>query len=98
MLHRFRERAYVLPDDVRAIEDGEYFRQLQAPVRTIDLDQWGQPVATYRSRQRDDFAHAEVYATLAAIRATLGDGGVLFIAYGPGGLEVVEPERSDYAR
>ncbi len=91
MLHRFRERAYVLPDDVRAIEDGEYFRQLQAPVRTIELDQWGQPVATYRSRQRDDFAHAEVYATLAAIRAALSEGGVIFISYGPGGLSSSSP-------
>jgi len=96
-LQRFRERTYVLPPDVREIEGGEYFRHLLAPVRTIQLDNWGQPVAVYRHRQPDDFAHAEVYATLATIRATLSEGGVFFIAYGPGGLQLVEPERSDYA-
>ena len=97
MLHRFREHTNVLPPDFRDIEGGEYFRHLQAPVRTMELDNWGHPVATYRHRQPDDFAHAEVYATLATIRASLSEGWVLYIASGPGGMQVIEPEHSDYA-
>ena len=96
-LQRFRERTYVLPPDVREIEGGEYFRHLLAPVRTIELDNWGQPFATYKHRQPDDFAHAEVYATLATIRASLSEVEVLYIAVGPGGLQAIRPEHSDYA-
>jgi len=95
-LRRFRDGTYILPSDVRTIEDGEYFRQLQAPVRTIELDKWGHPVATYRCRQPDDFAHAEVYATLAAIRAALSEVGVLYIGVGPQGLYAINPDQSDY--
>jgi len=96
-LQRFRERTYVLPPDVREIEGGEYFRHLLAPVRTIQLDNWGQPFATYKHRQPDDFAHAEVYATLATIRASLSEVEVLYIAVGPRGLQAIKPEHSDYA-
>jgi Phage terminase large subunit (GpA) len=97
MLHRFREHTYILPPDIRTVEDGQYFRQLQAPVRTTELDNWGHPVATYRHREADDFAHAEVYATLATIRARLSEVEVLYIAVGPEGLQAIKPEHSDYA-
>jgi hypothetical protein len=97
MLHQFREHVYVLPTDIRAIEDGQYFRQLQAPVRTTELDGWGHPVAIYRHREPDDFAHAEVYATLATIRATLDQGEVFALGYGPGGWEVIRFPHNDYA-
>ena len=97
MLHRFREHTYVLPPDARTLEDGQYFRQLQAPVRTTEFDSWGHPVATYKHREPDDFAHAEVYATLATVRATLGEGSVLYLNWGPGGMYVTTPEHSDYA-
>lgn len=96
-LQRFRERTYILPPNVREIEGGEYFRHLLAPVRTIQLDNWGQPVATYKHRQPDDFAHAEVYATLATMRATLGEGSVLYVGWGPQGMYTTTPEHSDYA-
>jgi hypothetical protein len=55
------------------------------------------PVATYKHREPDDFAHAEVYATLATIRARLSEVEVLYIAVGPGGLQAIEPKHSDYA-
>jgi hypothetical protein len=97
MLHQFREHVYVLPTDIRAIEDGQYFRQLQAPVRTTELDGWGHPVAIYRHREPDDFAHAEVYATLATIRATLDQGEVFALGYEPGGWEVIRFPHNDYA-
>lgn len=96
-LRRFREGIYVLPPEVRAIEDGEYFRQLQAPVRTTEFDRWGHPVAVYKHRQPDDFAHAEVYATLATIRAALGETEIILIGCGPRGLYVINSDRSDYA-
>ena len=96
-LTRFREGTYVLPPDIRALADGEYFRHLQAPVRTIELDGWAQPVAVYRHRQPDDFAHAEVYATLAAIRANLSEGWVATLQWGDTTPRLVMVERSDYA-
>src|SRR5581483_8549436 len=55
MLRRFRDRINVLPPEAGTIEGGDYYRQLQAPVRTLELDGWGQPVAVYRHRQPDDF-------------------------------------------
>jgi len=82
---------------VRRREGGEYYRRLQVPARSVELDNWGQPVAIYRGRGSDDFAHAEVYATLATIRAKLSEGGVFFVTYGFHGLELVEPDKSDYA-
>ncbi len=96
-LRRFREGAYVLPPAVRALADGEYFRHLQAPVRTIELDAWGQQFAVYRHRQPDDFAHAEVYSTLATIRATLSEAWIATIWLGPSGPRLSMVERSDYA-
>ncbi len=96
-LRRFREGAYVLPQDVRALAGGEYFRHLQAPVRTIELDAWGQQFAVYRHRRPDDFAHAEVYATLATIRASLSEGWVATLQWGDFSPRLVMFERSDYA-
>ena len=96
-LRRFREGAYVLPPAVRTLAGGEYFRHLQAPVRTIELDGWGQPVAVYRQRQPDDFAHAEVYATLATIRASLSEGWIATVQWGDSTPRLVMLERSDYA-
>lgn len=94
---RFRDGTYFLPPGVREIEGGEYFRHLLAPVCTIELDNWSQPVATYKHRQPDDFAHAEVYATLATMRATLGEGSVFYVGWGPQGMYTTTPEHSDYA-
>ena len=96
-LRRFREGVYILRPDARAIEDGEYFRQLQAPVRTMELEKWGHPVAVYRHRQPDDFAHAEVYATLATIRAALGEAEIFSIGVGTQGPYVIKYDQSDYA-
>lgn len=96
-LPRFREGAYVLPPDVRALADGEYFRHLQAPVRTIELDERAQPVAVNRHRQPDDFAHAQVYAALATIRANLSEGWVATLQWGDSTPRLVMVERSDYA-
>ncbi len=98
MLHRFREKTYVLPPDVHALAEGEYFRHLQAPVRITELDGWGHPVASYKHRQPDDFAHAEVYATLAAIRASLSEGWGGFLQMGSNGIEgFVTFHTRDYA-
>ena len=87
-LQRFREKKYVLPQHVREIEAGDYFRHLQAPVRTTELDSWDQPVAVYKNRQPDDFAHAEVYATLATIRAKLSEGWIATIEWGNSGPQL----------
>jgi len=96
-LQRFRDKTYVLPSNVRSIEDGEYYRHLQAPVRTTELDGWGQSLAVYKHRQPDDFAHAEVYATLAAIRANLSEGWIATIDWGDSGPQFTVLNRSDYA-
>src|SRR3990172_8908167 len=96
-LQRFREKKYVLPQHVREIEAGDYFRHLQAPVRTTELDSWDQPVAVYKNRQPDDFAHAEGYATLATIRAKLSEGWIATIGWGNSGPQLTRLNRSDYA-
>ena len=46
-------------------------------------------MATYKHRQPDDFAHAEVYATLATIRAALGEAEIFSIGVGPQGPYVI---------
>jgi hypothetical protein len=97
MRHQFREHAHVLPPDIRTIEDGQCFRQLQASVRTTELDSWGHPAAIYGHREPDDPAHSQVYATPATIRATLGEGEVFGLSHGPGGWEAIKFPRNDYA-
>jgi hypothetical protein len=97
MMRRFRDREFVLPDSVHEIEGGEYFWQLQAPARVVDLDKWGQPFASYVHRKADDFAHAEVYATLAAIRAHLSGAVMWSVGWDPrNGIHITEHTRSDY--
>jgi hypothetical protein len=84
-MQRFRERINVLPPEPQTLAGGDYWAQLQAPVRTLELDKWGQSFATYTNRRPDDFAHAEVYATLATLRAALGDDSAISIGCGPQG-------------
>ena len=99
MMRRFRDREYPLPQDVREIEGGAYFRQLQAPVRKTELDKWGHPVAVYVHRRADDFAHAEVYATMAAIRADNSGVFMFRLGWGPNGAPYkIDCDSSDYAR
>jgi len=57
-------------------------------VRTMELDGLGHLVAVYKHRQPDDFAHAEVYATLATIRAKLSEGWIATIEWGNSGPQL----------
>ena len=76
---------------------GEYYTQLQAPVRTAELDRWG-PFAVYMHRLADDFAHAEVYATMAAIRADMSGAFMFSLGWGANGVPYkVDHNSSDYA-
>ena len=61
---RFYEQENSLPGDARAIED--YYAHLRAPVRTVEKDASGQPVARYVESSPDHFAHAENYAMIAS--------------------------------
>jgi len=94
MMHRFRTGKFHVTSRYREIEGGAYFKELQSPVRIQELDRFGHPVATYDHTRPDDFAHAEVYATLASLRADLGTGGVLFLGFGPDGQWHAESTRS----
>lgn len=97
MMHRFRTANFHVPCRYRELAGGAYFKELQAPVRIQELDRFGHPVATYEHRRPDDFAHAEVYATLATIRATLSSTGALWIGVGSDGRIHAElSKRSDF--
>lgn len=74
-LHSFKSGLFAVPENYRELCDGEYVKHLLAPVRVIELDGYGQPVAAYKHTRPDDFAHAEVYAMLATTRT----GGGVFV-------------------
>jgi hypothetical protein len=96
MMHRFRTANFHVPSRYREIEGGAYFKELQSPVRTEEPDRFGHPVATYSHTRPDDFAHAEVYATLASIRAAL-TGGVIFLGLDSDGRwRAQSPRSSDF--
>jgi hypothetical protein len=62
---RFYESENTLPGDAREILD--YYAQLKAPVRTVEKDATGQPVARYVESAPDHYAHAENYVTIASM-------------------------------
>jgi hypothetical protein len=64
-LHHFKSGTFAVPDDYRELAGGDYVRHLLAPIRVTAPDAFGQPVARFEHTRPDDFAHAEVYATLA---------------------------------
>ena len=87
VLHSFKSGLYALPANYREIQEGEYVDNLLSPVRVQELDAFGHPVATYKHVRPDDFAHAEVYASLAMER---GAGlGVVILTPGSGGFQVI---------
>ncbi len=94
MMHRFRTANFHVPSNFREIEDGTYLKEMLAPVRVEEMDRFGHPFATYSHRRPDDFAHAEVYATLASIRADLYSGGALLISMDPDGRMVAKVSNS----
>lgn len=69
MLHRFKSGQFAVPLNFRDIENGAYVAHLMAPVRVVEHDALGQLSATFKHTRPDDFAHAEVYATLATERS-----------------------------
>lgn len=81
MLYRVKSGEFALPPDFREIAGGEYVAHLLAPVRVIEPDAFGQPLATYKHTRPDDFAHAEVYAALATERAF--DSQVYTVQFNP---------------
>jgi hypothetical protein len=95
-MQRFRERINVLPPEPQTLAGGDYWAQLQAPVRTIELDKWGQSFATYTQRRPDDFAHAEVYGTMAALRAEAAETCMISMRLGPQGWYDASEPVSDY--
>ena len=67
-LHQFKSGTFALPEHFRELANGAYVKHLFAPVRLTAPDAFGQPIATFEHARPDDFAHAEVYATLATTR------------------------------
>lgn len=64
----FRERANLLPWDLGSLPT-DYIAHLVAPARRTRLGPFGEPVVRYDSAgRRDDFFHAEVFATVATKR------------------------------
>lgn len=72
VLETFRDGTALLPADARSLGGrvrqgwGEYYRQMLAPKRVIETDAGGTAVARWVESGDDHFAHAEVYALLAA--------------------------------
>jgi hypothetical protein len=95
---RFREREYLLPTYVHEIEGGEYVKHLLEPARHARMDSAGRVTNEYKNKRADDFAHAEVYATLAVIRATKYEGSVMALQFGPYGTSMTRLDGSDYLR
>ena len=78
-LYQFKSGTFAVPENYRELAGGDYVKHLLAPVRLTVPDAFGQPVATFEHTRPDDFAHAEVYATLATTRCH--DGGVFMIDF-----------------
>lgn len=62
---RFYEHENTLPGNAKEIMD--YYAQMKAPVRTVEKDASGQPVARYVESAPDHYAHAENYVTIASM-------------------------------
>jgi hypothetical protein len=66
---RIRERRIELPREVMDVP--EYAEQIMAPVRVIEKDARGNPIAKYvEGGKADHFAHAENYAMIAGLAAS----------------------------
>ena len=72
VMERFRSRSLALPRDARnqggRVKDGqgEYYRQLRAPQRTLERDAHGNLKSSWDDFGKDDhYAHAELYCMFA---------------------------------
>ena len=65
---RFREGRNRLPNSYQELGERQYVRHLLSPFRVEEKDGVGGIKVTYKGRGADDFAQAEVYATLAALK------------------------------
>lgn len=74
MFDAFRRRQSLLPMNGRELAGGAYYEHLQALVRTTEPDTFGQPIPAYRHTRPDDFAHAENYVTLVAVKYGVWNG------------------------
>lgn len=95
MMDRFRTAAFHVPSEYQTIADGAYLRELLALVRVEELDAFGEPVARYSHRRADDFAHAEVYAMLATMRASR-QGWCVFPEIGADGSVYLQRQENDF--
>ena len=68
MFDAFRRGQYRIPGNGRDLLNGDYYTNLFSLVRVTEPDDFGQPLPKYKHTRPDDFAHAECYATLAALR------------------------------
>lgn len=64
----FRRERSLLPPWGRELADGAYYQHMQALVRTTEPDEFGQPTPKYVHTKPDDFAHAEAYISLIAVK------------------------------
>ena len=61
-----RHGLITMPGNAWEIEGGEYASHLQALVRAVEPDDFGQPMPRYVHTRPDDFAHTEAYALVLA--------------------------------
>ena len=63
---RFYENENILPANARDVRD--YYDQLKSPVRVVENDAKGQPMARYVEGSADHYAHAENYCAVASVQ------------------------------
>lgn len=85
VVERFRTSKATLPEDARELGGrmkqgrGEYYREMVAMTRVKEEDRRGNWVARWVNNSKDDhYAHAEVYALLAAREARRSSVGVAY--------------------
>jgi hypothetical protein len=69
----FYDQQNTLPGDARDLPD--YYAHLKAPVRTVEKDATGQPVARYVESNPDHYAHAENYCNIATMEMAVKRAG-----------------------
>lgn len=66
MMDAIRRGQARLPEDVTELDGGRYFAHMQALVRVMEPDDFGQAIPRYQHTRDDDFAHAETFISLMA--------------------------------
>lgn len=83
VIQRVANRQLILPANARELGGsvdraglGEYYRHMASPIRVLEKDRHGNDVARYDQNGPDHYAHAEVYAEIAASNEGGGIAGM----------------------